>query len=154
MRPVPSPVLITLLVLLCALCAWQWHRETGLRRIVAQRLEEVTELRAERDEIETRVKAADAEILRLTASLNELRTTSVAKVQHDEVLSANAQMRGSVEKQNALILQQNEALTRANESIQRANDTIKSLTAERDSLAKRVNEVTALYNKLANPAKP
>ena len=43
------------------------------------------------------------------------------------------------------------ALTAANTAIQQANQTIQKLTAERDALAKRLNDTTAKYNKLAAP---
>lgn len=154
MRPVPTFVLLSLLVALCGLCAWQWARESRLREYALSQRNAVTSLTAEREELETRVKAADGEILRLTGSVNELRTTSVSKLQHEEVLQANAQMRESVEKQNLLLVQQNEAIQKQNQAIAKANEGITRLSTERDDLARRLNEVTALYNKLANPPKP
>lgn len=154
MRPVPTFVLLLLLVALCGLCAWQWGRESKLREYALSQRDAATTLTAERDELETRVKAADGEILRLTGALSELRVTSVSKQEHDEVLAANTQMRESVEKQNLLLTQQNEAIQKQNEAIAKANESITKLAAERDDLAKRLNEVTAQYNKLANPPKP
>jgi hypothetical protein len=152
MRPVPQTFLLCLIVALCVLCSWQWQRETKLRQIAGQQAAELQRLKAERDEIESRVRAADAEILRLTGSLNELRGNSVAKHEHEEVLQANAAMRDAIAKQNALVMEQNAAITRANDAIQRGNETIKNLTAERDALAKRINEVTDKYNALAKKA--
>jgi DNA repair exonuclease SbcCD ATPase subunit len=95
------------------------------------------------------VKAADGEVLRITASLAELRANSVAKEVHAEVLDANAMLQENIIKQNTAITQQNELLTKQNAVIQQANEQGKKLAGERDELAKRLNEVTARYNQLA-----
>lgn len=149
MRPVPASFLLTLLIALCVLCAWQWHRENSLRKVIMERSEAFAVLEAERAEIETRVKATDAEILRLTGLVSELRTNSVSKVERDDLVKANTQMRESIEKQNAVVKELNESVTKANASIQQANENVKKLAAERDELAKKVNEVTERYNALA-----
>jgi chromosome segregation ATPase len=149
MKPVPSSFLIVLLLALCGLCAWQWHRESELRLLLTAKLTEVQQLSVQRDELETRVKAADAEILRLTGALADLRANSVDKQLHEDVVAANAQMREAIEKQNTAIKDQNESLAKANAAIRLANDNIKKVVAEREALAKRINEVTALYNALA-----
>ena len=121
MRPVPLSFLLTLIVALCVLCAWQWQREIELRKIVAQQGGELQSLRAQRDEIDARVEAADAEILRLTGSLNELRASSVAKQEHEELLLQAKQMSEAITKQNALITEQNDSITKANEAIQKSH---------------------------------
>lgn len=149
MKPVPSSLLLVLLLALCGLCAWQWQRESALRRIVSTQLAEVNQLVAERSELESRAKAADAEILRLTGTLAELKANSVDKQTHDEVLAANTTMRESIEKQNTAIKDLNETIAKASLAIQQANESITKLTTERDALAKRLNEVTAKYNALA-----
>ena len=149
MKPVPSSVLIVLILALCGLCAWQWHRESELRLIVKAKLMALEQVTAQRAELETRVKAADAEILRLTGALADLRTNSVAKQLHEDVVAANTQMRVALGKQNAVITEQNDRLAKANAAILQANVNLKKVTAERDSLAKKVNEITALYNALA-----
>lgn len=148
MKPVPNIVLSLLLVALCGLCAWQWDRESKLRLQLKAKIMAVNVLTTQRDELETRVKAADAEVLRITASLTELRANSVSKDTHAEALQANTLLRESVTKQNAAVTLQNELLTNQNASIQQANGSLKKLAAARDDLAKRLNEVTAMYNKL------
>lgn len=149
MKPVPSSVLIVLLLALCGLCAWQWHRESQLRTLHHAALAQVIQLSTQRDELETRVKAADAEILRLTGALAELRANSVAKPLHEDALAANTQMRETLGKQNTAIQEQNDRLAEANTAILQANENLKKVAAERDALAKKVNDVTALYNALA-----
>ena len=161
MKPVPNLILSALLIALCGLCFWQWHREARLRALVSSQGDQLVALTGMRDDLEARVKAADAEVLRITASMAELRANSVSKEVHDEVLKANATLRESaikqiaaITQQNAAITQQNELITKQNASIQRANDNLKKLITERDDLAKRLNELTALYNKLAKPGSP
>ncbi|CAN5135316.1 hypothetical protein BH23VER1_BH23VER1_32090 [soil metagenome] len=151
MRPIPTPVLLALLLALCALSAWQWHREGELRTLARDQASDLASLNAERDELEARTKAADAEILRLTGSLSDLRTNSVAAAENEETLESNAQLSEAVRERNTLITEQNEAITEANAAIETANATITKLAAERDDLAEKLNEVTARYNKLANP---
>ncbi len=148
MKPVPNILLSVLLIALCGLCAWQWDRESKLRALVNSQRVQITMLSAQREELEARVKAADAEVLRITASLAELRANSVSKDIHAEALQANTLLRENVTKQNAAITQQNELITRQNTSIQQANESLKKLATERDDLAKRLNDVTAMYNKL------
>lgn len=148
MKPVPNILLSLLLIALCGLCGWQWHRETQLRSLAATQRDELIALHQKHDELEARVKAADAEVLRLTQSLADLRANSVSKTTHAEVVEANTKLRAMITKQNAAITQQNELISKQNTTIQTANENLKKLAAERDDLAKRLNEVTALYNKL------
>jgi hypothetical protein len=153
MRPVPQTILLALLAAMCGLCAVQWWRESALREQTVAQRSELLKVAAERDELAARAKDADAEILRLTGALSDLRTQSVSKQEHHEALAANGQMRGVVEKQNAAIKEQNEAIAKQNAAVLQANEIIRKVSAERDDLAKRINEVTALYNKLARPSK-
>jgi DNA repair exonuclease SbcCD ATPase subunit len=154
MKPVPNILLSALLLALCGLCFWQWHREGQLRVLVAAQAAQLTALTVKRDELEARVKAADAEVLRITASLAELRASSVSKEVYEEALQANTALRESVVKQNTAITQQNELITKQNASIEQANDNLKKLITERDDIAKRLNDLTALYNKLAKENAP
>ena len=153
MRPVPNLILSLLLLALCGLCAWQWNRESRLRSLAAAQHDEITAITTERDELQSRVKAADAEVLRITASLAEQRASSVSKETHAEILQANMTLRDAANKQGTMITEQNELLAKQNTAMQQANESIKKLSTARDDLAKRLNEVTALYNKLAKPPK-
>lgn len=148
MKPVPNILLSLLLLALCGLCAWQWNRERSLRDLVGTQQTQISTLTAKHNDLEARVKAANAEVLRITASLGELRANSVSKEVHTEALKTGTTLRDTVTKQNAAITQQNEMITKQNTAVQQANDNIKKLTTERDDLAKRLNEVSAKYNEL------
>ena len=155
MRPLSSTIMVFLVASLCGLCLVQWYRETDLRKLGVDLRNETTRLAGLNQDLDNRGKAADAEILRLTAALGELRTTSISKQQHDEQTAQLTHLREMAEKQNAAIVQQNEAITKqntvieqANESIKKGNESIKKLTEERDVVTKQLNETRAKYNKL------
>jgi predicted nucleic acid-binding Zn-ribbon protein len=149
MKPVPNSLLLTLLLILCGLSSWQWHRESQLRSLNQLQTTQLSTLTTQQQELETRTKTADAEILRLTSALADLRAHSISKEAHEELLLSKGEMLKDIEKQNTTILQQNQLITNANTAIQQANATITKLSAERDGLAKRLNEVIAKYNSLA-----
>ena len=147
-RPVPLGILLLLLLGLCGLCAWQWNREELLRDLTRRQLAENTDLRKALEENSARAKAADAEILRLTETLSEIKTASVAKSQYDEALAAAQTLREGVLKQNAALKDQQEALLKSNAAVTQANRAIEKLAAERDGLIQKLNALTLQYNKL------
>jgi hypothetical protein len=130
------------------LCAWQWNREEQLRDLTRRQLAENADLRKALDENSARAKAGDAEILRLTETLSDIKTASVAKSQYDEALAAAQTMREGVLKQNAALKEQQEALLKANAAVAQANHAIEKTAAERDGLSQKLNALTLQYNKL------
>ena len=151
MKPLPRSVLVALLLTFCALCAWQWHREAALRGIVSAQVAELTTLTADAAETAGRVMAANAEILRLTGTLAELRANSLPASEQQEIQQSHDRLREGYEQQTGVLNAQNGALTKANDAMQQANATIQKLTGEREALTKRLNETVAKYNKLAKP---
>ena len=147
-RPVPLGILLLLLLGLCGLCAWQWNREELLRDLTRRQLAENADLRKALEENSARAKAGDAEILRLTETLSDIKTASVAKSQYDEALAAAQTMREGVLKQNAALKEQQEALLKANAAVAQANRGVEKLAAERDGLIQKLNALTLQYNKL------
>ena len=147
-RPVPLGILLLLLLGLCGLCAWQWNREELLRDLTRRQLAENTDLRKALEENSARAKAGDAEILRLTETLSEIKTASVAKSQYDEALAAAQTLREGVLKQNAVLKEQQEALLKANAAVVQANQSVEKLAAERDGFIQKLNALTLQYNKL------
>jgi hypothetical protein len=147
-RPVPLGILLLLLLGLCGLCAWQWNREEQLRDLTRRQLAENADLRKALDENSARAKAGDAEILRLTETLSDIKTASVAKSQYDEALGAAQTMREGVLKQNAALKEQQEALLKANAAVAQANQAIEKTVAERDGFIQKHNALTLQYNKL------
>lgn len=160
MRPLSQTVLILLIAALCGLSVWQWWRESDLRQITAQQQNEIGKITGERQEMESRIKEANLEILRLTASVTDMRANSVSKEALDEQIQHQKKLSETLERQGTVLLQQNESITKQNEAIatqntaiKQANETIKKLVEERDKLVKQVNDVTARYNELAKGPK-
>jgi chromosome segregation ATPase len=147
-RPVPLGILLLLLAGLCGLCAWQWNREELLRDLTRRQLAEISDLRKALDENSTHAKTADAEILRLTEALADIKTASVAKTQYDEAVAAAQTMREGVLKQNAALKEQQETLLKANAAMAQANQSIEKLTTDRAALTQKLNALTLEYNKL------
>lgn len=153
MRPVPPALLLALLLGLCALCGVQWWRESVLRELAAGQARELAGAAAERGELVGRLKAADAEILRLTAAHSDLRSNSVSAQVHEEAIEAARNLREAAEKLGGALRERDAALARQNAAVGQANESIRKLAAERDDLARRLNEVTARHNKLLEERK-
>lgn len=149
MKPIPQAVLLALLVLLCALCTWQWHREAQLRGLLQIESMELSKLQIRLSDSETAQQAANAEVLRLTTALNELRTNSLPLERQQEMEAAAGALKTTVAEQSQRLAEQNEALSKAGEAIGKANVSIQKLVGERDDLAKKLNALTLRYNKLA-----
>lgn len=148
-RPVPLAILLLLLLGLCCLCAWQWNREELLRTLTRSQLSEIESLKKALDESSLHAKAGDAEILRLTEALNDIKTASVAKTQYEEAVTAAQTMREGVAKQNTALKEQQETLLKSQAAVSKANQTIERLTAERDGVGQKLNALTQQYNALA-----
>ena len=153
MRPLPTWFLLGLLVALCGLCGWQWHRETTLRRLSEATANEAAVARAAAAELTDHAKSTDAEILRLTGALSELKSTSVSQAQHEEANAAIEQLKTTLQEATNRLTQQQTALMQQNGLLEQSNATIQKLTAEREALVKRLNETTANYNKLLSGKK-
>jgi methyl-accepting chemotaxis protein len=148
MRSFPSAILFLLLLAMCGLCGVQWWRESQLREIAVGLRSELNSVTHERDDLLTRAKAADAEILRLTGAFTELRANSVPREEVESMLQTLEDLRCQMHLQNQAVEQQNEAVQKQSMAMQKANTTIQSLATEREDLAKRLNEVTTKYNTL------
>ena len=134
-------LLLLLLPAMCLLCGVQWWRESQLRELSLTQRQELVAIQAKSEQLNERVKAADAEILRLTADLNDLRATSVPKTDLEAAVATG-------EKLKAQLQTASEALTRQNAAIEKANQIIQKTATERDELARKANELAEKYNGL------
>lgn len=148
MRPVPSSILVLLLLAMCGLCGVQWWRESRLREVAVTLRTDLSTMTGDRDHLNERAKAADAEILRLTTAFTTLRATSVSREEHGAALQAIELLRCQLDYQNSIITEQNAAVKAQGLSTQGANEIIRKLVVERDELVRRTNELTAKYNAL------
>jgi chromosome segregation ATPase len=146
MKPFSPLLLGGLILALCGLCLWQWQRESSIRQLATEQQSEITTLRTSFSEAEARAQSANAEILRLTGTVQELRTTSIPKATHDETLASLDQLKKHIEQQAQAITQRDQIVTKNNDVTAQANTAISKLTRERDDLAKRVNDLTKKLN--------
>src|SRR3569623_2702550 len=98
MRSFSLTVLFLLLLAMCGLCAVQWWRESKLRELAAGTRGELTTIVRERNDLNERLKAADAEMLRVTTALTELRTSSVPKADLDAAVMANDMLKARIQE--------------------------------------------------------
>ena len=154
MRNFLQNLLIFFSLCLCGLIAFQWVRETDLRKNV----QGLTDTVHNRDEkIQTQngtIKRHEAEIQRLDTLKNELNNT--IKTNNERILLLTKDL-DKAEKQMARDAKQIESLTnnlaQANENIMTQNETIKMLNEDRKKLAEDRNETVLKFNKLADEFK-
>ena len=151
MKSAPVPLLSCLLLALCVLCGWQWQRENSLRHISQHAQQELQQLRAEQAEREARVEAANAEILRLTGTLTELRAASVSRSELETAHNEQTRLQLELDQKSKVLAEQNAIVHQANRTIESANESIRRLTQERDATVQKLNALQAKYNQLAQP---
>ena len=145
-----KPLLIACCLALCGLAVAQWFREAEVRRLHTAAGSALDTARADLAALRDTLTARDAEVVRLTA----LQQATVAErdAAKQEVVALTEKLAAltaagpppnpeAVAKRNAEITAQNEALARQNEAL-------KKLAAERDDLARRLDERTKEWNAL------
>lgn len=150
-------LLIFFALCLCGLVAFQWVRETDLRRDVQALTDNVHDKMEAIQSLQQTVKRDEAEIQRLDDI--RIRLTQTIKTNEFEISS----LRRTVEKTaNELDLAKqqidaykdavqraNENLTRQNEEIKKQNEQMLELAQERNKVVSNYNELAKKYNDLA-----
>ncbi len=150
-------LLIFFALCLCALIAFQWVRETHLRKkvqeltnVVHDKSEAILSLeanvRSQRDEIQRldnqrkqlseTVKSNDLQIANLSKDL-EKATNDLQKTEKQMLVYKDAYQRTS------------ENLSNANQTITEQNERMKKLAQEGNDVVKKFNELNAKYSELA-----
>ena len=161
-------LLIAFAMILCALCAYQWKRETGLRGEIKGLHDKIYDRDVQISQLQVNIKKGEADINRLEErikDLNEVIKTNKAEVivlrkanfkVEQELGTANASLeayKGAVEKQNKAIETVNKTVVEQNETIKRVVDERNDLATKFGETVKKHNEVVAEYNKLAEEYK-
>ncbi len=143
-------LLIFFSVCLCALIAYQWVRETELRKnvqkltvTVQDKTENILNLNAE-------VKRDSSEITRLDGV--RLQLTEQVKsngVQITGLFKSLDKATNELERAHEQTTAYKDALDRANESIKKQNDEVKKQNEEMAKLAEDRNEIVKKFNKMA-----
>ena len=157
-------LLIFLSLCLCALIAFQWHRETKMRQEVQALTDSVQNKLEIIQNQQAAQKHADEEIKRLDGLKSELtetvksNRTEIARVKKDlekseqEIEKGLKQIetfKGALQKANDSIRSQNDSVKAQNESIKVQNENLKKLADEHSELVAKYNKVVADFNDLA-----
>ncbi len=143
-------LLIFFSLCLCALIAYQWVRETDLRRNV-QKLTDEGQTKSENIlNLQAEVKRDSGEITRLDGV--RLQLTDQVKSNGLEITSLFKSLEkatNELDRAQQQTTAYKDALDRANDSIKKHNDEVKKQNEEMAKLAEDRNEVVKKYNKMA-----
>jgi len=144
-----SNLLIFLALGLCALCVFQWVRESRLRGEVAE-LHHTVFLKLDTiQNLEVQLKQTKDEVLRLDNLRVEL--SGIIKTNKEEIQALtkySEKMEKEIEASKTQIAAYREAIEKANESIKRQNEDIKKQNEEMKQLSTDRNATVEKYNKL------
>jgi chromosome segregation ATPase len=149
-------LLIFFSLCLCGLIAFQWVRETDLRKerqalydrlhdrdetiqnlnsTVKHDEQEIQRLDNLKNQLTQTVKSNDTQIFNLTRDL-EKATNTIEKFEHELAVYKDA------------LQTANDSIKKQNEDIKRQNEEMKQMIEDRKDLVKRFNEVATNYNEL------
>jgi chromosome segregation ATPase len=150
-------LLIFFSLALCGLIAFQWVRETQLRRDVQGLTDQVSDKSQQVIDLKGNVKRDEAEISRLDGLKNQLTATiktnetTIDNLHRDLDHTTNELVSAQL-----AIVKYKDAIKNANEQIETANGRITNLNAEylkmaddRNEVVKKLNKLNADYSELA-----
>ena len=144
-----SNLLIFFALSLCALCAFQWVRESRLRSQVAD-LQHTVYLKLEAiQNLEAQLKQTKEDVTRLDnlrVELSGIINTNKEEIQN--LTKYSEKLEKEIEAEKAQIAVYKEAVEKANENIKRQNEDIKKQNEEMKQLAADRNATVEKYNKL------
>ena len=147
-------LLIFFSLCLCGLIAFQWIRETDLRRDVQKLTNTVQDKLEAIQGLEGVKRRNEIEIQRLDALKNELNST--IKSNNTQILSLTNDLkkaRADIAQNEQQIEVYKESIKTANATIQAQNDSITEQNAEMKKIAEERNEIVLKLNKLAGDYK-
>src|SRR6266446_3419238 len=140
MKNILQNLLIFFALCLCALIAFQWVRETGLRRDIQKLYDTVHDKSEAILKLEAQVRLNNDEIKRLDGIRNQL--TQIVKSNDVEIatLSKDLQKANFENERNRRQIEvYTNALQTANDNIRKQNEDIKLLSSEVKTLARERN---------------
>ena len=150
-------LLIFFALCLCALIAFQWVRETDLRKRVQALTDTVHDKSEAIQNLQGTVKRDEDEIKRLDGLKNQL--TATVKSNQLDIANLTKSLEKS-ENENQKNLKQidiykealqtaNDSIKKQNEDIKKQNDEMKTLADERNEMVRKFNTMATNYNDLA-----
>jgi len=149
-------LLIFFALALCALIAFQWVRETDLRKEIQKLNDTVHDKSQAIIDLEGRLRHDEDEIKRLDGLKNELTATvksnnlEIARLGKDldKATADNQRKDKQIEVYKEAMQTANDNLTRQNEEIRMLNEDRKKLADERNDFLNKLNKVTTDFNEL------
>jgi chromosome segregation ATPase len=144
-----SNLLIFFAISLCALCVFQWVRESRLRSEVAQLQQTVYQKLDAIQRLEGQLKQTKDDVTRLDNLRVEL--SGIIKTNKEELQNLtkySEKLEKEVEAGKAQITVYKDAVEKANENIKRQNEDIKKQNEDMKQLAADRNATVEKYNKL------
>lgn len=150
-------LLIFFALCLCGLVAFQWVRETDLRKNVQGLTDSIHDKMEAIQTLQAAVKRNEGEIQRLDALKNQLNATvksnavQITTLFKDLDKSTNelTSVRAAVEEYKKALQKANDNIVAQNESIKKQNDDLQVLMQERNNVVSNFNKVAKDYNDLA-----
>ena len=146
-----SNLLIFFALSLCALCAFQWVRESHLRKEIAG-LQHTVFLKLEAiQNLEAQLKQTKEDVARLESLRVELSgviKTNKAEIQN--LTKYSEKLEKEIETHKAQIAVYKDAVDKANENIKRQNEDIKKQNEEMKQLVSDRNATVEKYNKVVD----
>lgn len=143
-------LLIFFALCLCGLIAFQWVRETDLRKNVQKLTDTVHDKSEAIQTLQATVKRNEGEIQRLDTLKNQLtETVKSNNVEMARMAKELDKVTAENEKNVRQVEVYKEALETANASIKKQNEDIKKQNDELKTLAEERNQTVLKFNKLA-----
>jgi len=146
-----SNLLIFFALSLCALCAFQWVRESGLRKEIADLHHTVYQKLDAIQNLEAQLKQTKEDVTRLEDLRAEL--SGIIKTNKEEIQSLrkySEKLEKEIDAGKAQITVYKDAVDKANENIKRQNEDIKKQNEEMKQLAADRNATVEKYNKVVD----
>jgi chromosome segregation ATPase len=150
-------LLIFFALALCGLIAFQWVRETDLRKEIQKLNDTVHDKSQAIIDLESRLRHDEEEIQRLDGLKNELTATvksnnlDIARLGKDldKANSENQRKDKQIEVYKEALQTANDNIKKQNEEMKAQNEEMKKLADERNETVKKFNKMAADYNDLA-----
>jgi chromosome segregation ATPase len=150
-------LLIFFALALCALIAFQWVRETDLRKRVQGLTDTIHDKMESIQNLEASVRRDEAEIQRLdgikkdlslTIKSNTVQITGLSR-DLDRATNLLAQAKAQIDIYKDALQKANDSILKQNEEIKKQNEDMKKLAEDRNEVVKKFNTMAKDYNDLA-----
>lgn len=150
-------LLIFFALCLCALIAFQWVRETDLRKNVQGLTDTIHEKMESIQSLQAAVKRGDAEIQRLDGLKNQLNQTVKSNAVQittlfkdlDKATNELASVRPQIDEYKKALQQANDNVLAQNDNIKKQNEELLRMGDERNQVVSNFNKLAKDYNDLA-----